>query len=289
MEQLIQHVINGAMVGSTYAVVAVGFALTFSVLRVINVAHPEVFMLAMFTGLVVVQALTQNFLIVLVIAATAALVAGLAIERAVLRPLRRADLLMPMIATAGVSVFLQYGVQGVAGPDELRFPRILPFAPLEVGAITVTSLQLITFGIAVLILLACSFYVRRTRWGLAARAVAERPDIAATFGVNVSRVAQITVGLSSFMAGAAGVGIAVLYGSAWSFVGLLYGLKSWVCMLVAGNRHIEAVMLVGIMLGILEALTTAYVSSSFRDAVAFVVLIVVLYKRPDGLFGSYSY
>lgn len=288
MEQFVQFVVIGVMTGSTYAVVAVGFALTFSVLRVINVAHPDIFMLAMFAGLIVVQTLTQDFLVVLALSAIVVAVAGLGIERAVLRPLRHADPLMPMIATAGVSVFLQYGVQGIAGPDELPFPSILPFATLQAGPITVTSLQFITFGIAVLILLGSSFYVRRTRWGLAARAVAERPDVAATFGVDTSRVAQLTVGLSSVMAGIAGVGIAVLYGTAWSFVGLLYGLKSWVCMLVAGNRHIEAVMLVGILLGIVEALTTAYLSSSFRDAVAFVVLIIVLYFRPDGLFGSYT-
>lgn len=288
MELLVQHIVNGIMIGSTYAVVAVGFALTFSVLRVINLAHPDVFMIAMFVGLVVVQRLTESFVLVLILAALGVALVGLAIERSVLRPLTGTQLLMPMIATAGVSVFLQNSIQGIFGPDQLRFPRILPFAQVQIGPVTVTSLQIITFGIAIVVMLGASFYVRRTKWGLAARAVAERPDMAATFGVNVSHVAQLTVGLSSVMAGLAGVGIAVLYGSAWAFAGLLYGLKSFVCMLVAGNRHIEAVMLVGLLLGIMEALTTAYLSSSYRDAVAFAVLIVVLFFRPNGIFGSYA-
>ncbi|MBI3967930.1 MAG: branched-chain amino acid ABC transporter permease [Chloroflexi bacterium] len=288
MEILLQHIVNGLLTGSTYAVVAVGFALTFSVLRVINLAHPDVFMLAMFFGLVTVSALTQNFFVVLLMAALGALVVGLAIERLVLRPLRGTHMFMPLIATAGVSIFLQYTTEAIFGPDQLGFPRIVPFATLQLGNITVTSLQLVTFAIAMLVLFIASFYVRRTKWGLAARAVAERPDVAATFGADVNRVAQITVGLSSIMAGAAGVGIAVQYGSAWSFIGLLYGLKSFVCMLVAGNRHIEAVMAIGLLLGVMEAITVAYVSSSLRDAVAFVVLIVVLFFRPDGLFGSYT-
>jgi len=140
---------------------------------------------------------------------------------------------------------------------------------------------------AVLLALA-SFYVRGTHIGRATRAIAERPDVAAAFGVDVGRVCRITFLLASTMAGLAAVAVGTLYGSASAFVGLLYGLKAFICMLVAGNRYFEAVIAVAFALGILEALVTGYVSSSLRDAVAFFVLIGVLYLRPDGLFGSYT-
>ncbi len=288
MELLPQYIVNGLLVGSTYAVVAVGFALTFSVLRVINMAHPDVFMLAMFVGLLVVRLVTDNLLVVLAAAAVAAAALGLTVERVVLRPLRGANLLMPMLASVGVSMIVQNGVQGVAGADPLSFPRLVPSGTLELGAISATVPQVVNFGLAVAILVGASYYVRGTRWGLAARAVADRRDVSATFGVDVTRVAQLTIALSSVMAGLAGVGIATLYGSVWAFVGVLYALKSFICMLVAGNRHIEAVVAVGLLLGVVESLTTAYVSSSYRDVVAFVILIVVLYFRPKGLFGSYG-
>jgi branched-chain amino acid transport system permease protein len=288
MELLPQYILNGLMVGSTYAGLAVGFALTFSVLRVINMSHPDVFMVAMFVGLGVVLYFTSNLIIVLLFAALMAGALGLTVERFVLRPLRGAHLLMPMLASVGVSLIIQNGIEGLVGPDPLSFPRLVPFATISLGSVSISSLQMVNAGLAVLVLVGASIYVRGTRWGLAARAVAERSDVAATFGVNVTRVAQLTIGLSSIMAGIAGIGIAALYGSAWAFVGVLYALKSFICMLVAGNRHIEAVMAVGLLLGVVEALTVAYVSSTYRDVVAFVILIVVLYFRPNGLFGSYG-
>jgi branched-chain amino acid transport system permease protein len=130
--------------------------------------------------------------------------------------------------------------------------------------------------------------VRRTPWGRATRAIAERPDVAAAFGVNVARICQFTILLASMMGGVAAVSVGVLYGSAHAFVGLLYGLKAFICMLVAGNRYFEGVMVVAVAIGFVEALVTGYVSSSLRDAAAFFVLIGVLYFRPNGLFGSYA-
>ena len=130
--------------------------------------------------------------------------------------------------------------------------------------------------------------MRRTSWGRATRAIAERPDVAAAFGVNVGRICQFTILMASSMAGVAAVSVGTLYGSASAFVGLLYGLKAFVCMLVAGNRYFEGVMVVGLGIGIIESLVTGYLSSSLRDAAAFFVLIGVLYFRPNGLFGSYA-
>ena len=289
MDLFLQQLSNGLIIGSTYAVVAVGFALAFTVLRVIQFAHPDVFMIGMFSGMTAASVVPGGGLIVALIGgALGATVTGAVIERAVISPLRGRDTLTTLIATLGVSVILQNGMAVLVGPDPVPYPRLLPAHFFEIGPVLLTLRQVFNFGLSLLLLALASFYVRGTHIGRATRAIAERPDVAAAFGVDVRRVCRVTIWLASGMGGVAAVAVGTLYGSASAFVGLLYGLKAFVCMLVAGNRYFEAVIAVGLALGVLEALVTGYVSSSLRDAVAFLVLIVVLYLRPNGLFGSYT-
>jgi len=228
------------------------------------------------------------FLLVLLAAVVVTGVLGLLLERLVVRPTRGTYILIPFIATAGVSIFLQNGAQRIFGPDPVRIPSIIPAHTFNLGGVRVTSMQVTTLLTALAIMIALRYYVRHTRWGRATRAVAEQPDVAAACGVNINLVSQLTVSIASLMAGAAGVTLGLLYTSAAPFMGLLFGLKSFVCMLVAGNRHIEAIMAVGLILGIVEALVTGYISSNLRDAVAFGLLLAVLFFRPHGLFGSYE-
>ena len=289
MDLFLQQVANGLVIGSTYAVVALGFALAFSVLRVIHFAHPDFFMLGMFAGLVAANAFPgAALLIALLGGAAGAALAGSAIERTVISPLRGRDILTTLIGTLGVAIMLQNGMVAIVGPDPVPYPALLPRSFVEMGPVLLTWRQVTNLGLSLMLLVLVSFYVRATRAGRATRAIAERPDVAAAFGVNVARICQITIVLASAMAGIAAVSVGTLYGSASAFVGLLYGLKAFTCMLVAGNRHIEGVMAVAILLGVIEALVTGYISSSLRDAVAFCVLISVLYVRPNGLFGSYA-
>jgi branched-chain amino acid transport system permease protein len=289
MDLFLQQLTNGLVIGSTYAVVAVGFALAFTVLRVIQFAHPEVFMIGMFSGMMAANVLPGGGLLVgLIGGALGATISGAVIESTVIAPLRGRDVLTTLIATIGVSVVLQNGMAVLVGPDPVSYPRLLPAQFFEIGPVLITLRQLFNLGLSLLLLALASFYVRGTRIGRATRAIAERPDVAAAFGVDVRQVCRITIWVASAMGGIAAVAVGTLYGSASAFVGMLYGLKAFVCMLVAGNRYFEAVIAVGLALGVLEALVTGYVSSSMRDAVAFLVLIGVLYLRPNGLFGSYA-
>ncbi|MEI6114086.1 MAG: branched-chain amino acid ABC transporter permease [Burkholderiales bacterium] len=289
MELFLQQIANGLVIGSTYAVVALGFALAFTVLRVINFAHPDIFMIGMFAGLVAgVQFPEGGLLLAIVVGAVVAGAVGFLIERTVIRPLRGRDVLSTLIGTLGVAIMLQNGMAIIAGPDPVAYPTLLPRRMLEIGPVVLTVKQVVNFGICVLLLAFVSFYVRGTRIGRATRAIAERPDVAAAFGINVGLICTVTIVIASMMGGVAAVSVGTLYGSAWAFVGLLYGLKAFTCMLVAGNRYFEGVMVVGLAIGVIEALVTGYVSSSLKDAVAFFVLIGVLYFRPNGLFGSYS-
>src|SRR5262249_11982198 len=281
MEQFVQQLVKGIMTGSTYAVVALGFGLVFSVMRVVNLAHPEIFMIGAYVAFIVITGLNLHgealgvlvavplSLGVLLVAMLTTGMVGLVLERLVIRPTRGTYILTPFIATAGVSIALQNSAQRLFGPDPVRVPSLIPPHTFTLGGVRVTGMQLATFVTAVVIMLALRYYVQSTRWGRATRAVAEKPDVAAACGVNVNRVSQLTVSIASIMAGAAGVALSLLYTSAAPFMGLLFGLKSFICMLVAGNRHIEAIMVVGLLLGVVEAMVTGYVSSNLRDAVAF--------------------
>src|SRR5215467_7012371 len=283
MDLFLQQLANGLVIGSTYAVVAIGFALAFTVLRVINFAHPDIFMVGMFAGLVAaLQWPAVGFLVVVAAGALGAGLVGFALERTVIAPLRGRDVLMTLIGTLGVAIMLQNGMAVIADP------ALIPRRFVDIGPVMLTLRQVLNFAICLALLALVSLYVRRTPWGRATRAIAERPDVAAAFGVNVARICQFTILLASMMGGVAAVSVGVLYGSAQAFVGLLYGLKAFICMLVAGNRYFEGVMVVALAIGFVEALVTGYVSSSLRDAAAFFVLIGVLYFRPNGLFGSYA-
>ena len=288
MMLFLQQVLNGLIIGSTYAVVAVGFSMVFTVLRVINFAHPDIFMVGMFAGLAAALHVSDNIAVVLIGGAIGAGFFGLVLERLVIRPLRGRDILMTLIATLGVAIMTENGMAVLKGPDPLPFPVLIGQTQFHLGGVQIGERQLVNFGLSLAVLGFASWYVRGTRFGRATRAIAERPDVAAAFGVNVDVISQITVVLASMMAGVASVSVAALYGNAWAFAGLLYGLKAFVVMLVAGNRYFEGVVAVALGLGVVEALVTGYLSSSLSDAVAFFLLIAVLFVRPSGLFGSYA-
>ncbi len=289
MDLLLQQICNGLIIGSTYAIVALGFALAFSVLRVVHFAHPDIFMVGMFAGLVAANAVPGMALVVALIGgAVGAGVLGYAAERTIIGPLRGRDMLTTLIGTLGLSIILQNGMALIVGPDPVPYPALLPSRFYDIGPVMLTLRQIADFGLSLFLLALVSGFVRLTRTGRATRAIADRPDVAAAFGVDVPRVCQKTIVFSSGVAGIAAVSVGTLYGSASAFVGLMYGLKAFTCMLVAGNRYIEGVVAVAFGLGIIEALVTGYVSSSMKDAVAFLVLICVLYVRPSGMFGSYA-
>jgi branched-chain amino acid transport system permease protein len=289
MDLLLQQICNGLVIGSTYAVVALGFALAFSVLRVVHFAHPDIFMVGMFAGLVAANAVPGMALVIALIGgAIGAGALGFVAERAIIGPLRGRDVLTTLIGTLGLSIILQNGMALIVGPDPVPYPSLLPSRFYDIGPVMLTLRQIADFGLSLVLLGLVSGFVRLTRTGRATRAIADRPDVAAAFGVNVAKVCQKTIVFASGVAGIAAVSVGTLYGSASAFVGLMYGLKAFTCMLVAGNRYIEGVVAVAFGLGIIEALVTGYVSSSMKDAVAFLVLIGVLYVRPSGMFGSYA-
>src|SRR5260221_7618990 len=199
MELFVQQIVNGLVIGSTYAVVAIGFALAFTVLRVINFAHPDTFMVGMFGGLIAGRLISDNIIVVLLGGGLGAAAVGFVLERAVVRPLRGRDVLMTLIGTLGVAIMLQNGTAALMSPDPVPFPALIPMQLVTVAGISLSSRQLANFAICFVILGAISYYVRGTKLGRATRAVAERADVAAAFGVDVNRVSQVSIVLASLM------------------------------------------------------------------------------------------
>ena len=288
MNLLIQQILNGLVIGSTYGIVALGFGLVFTVLRVINFAHPQVFMIGMFSGLFAGTYSGGNIFAALGAAVIASALTGLILDYVVLRPLRERSTLMTLIGTLGAGIMIENAAAIVFGTDPVPYPQLLPDLRLSVGQISLTLSQASTLLASLTLLAVISFYVRFTRMGRATRAIAENPTVAAAFGINVDYVSRFTVILSSALAGAAAVSVGNLYGNAWAYVGLLYGLKSFICMLVAGDKHIEGIAVVALGLGVVEALVSGYISSSWRDVAAFGLLMITLMYFPGGIFGSYS-
>src|SRR5215467_11449171 len=176
MDLFLQQLANGLVIGSTYAVVAIGFALAFTVLRVINFAHPDIFMVGMFAGLVAaVEWPALGFLVVLVAGVLGAGFVGFALERTVIAPLRGRDVLMTLIGTLGVAIALQNGMALIYGPDPVPYPALLPRKFIDIGPVALTVRQMANFAICIILLVLVSLYVRRTSWGRATRAIAERP------------------------------------------------------------------------------------------------------------------
>lgn len=285
MTFFLQEVLGGLVAGSTYALVALGFTLVFGVLRVLNLAHPDIYMWGAFAAFVA-AGFHAPVWAVGVSAVLGAAIWGFLIDRIVLRQLRDSAMATPFIATMGLSLFLQNLAVRIFGPQPLPMPMQMPASDFQIGALRLGFGQLITIVSAFALMLALWFVVERTWFGKTIRATSENAEIARALGINADLVSLSTVVIASAFAGAAGFLIAMLYGQVFAYMGVPIGLKAMVVMMVGGLGNVPGAVLGGLVLGVLESLTTGYLSSSYRDAIAFVVLMIVLLVRPQGLLGE---
>lgn len=300
-ENLGQQLVNGLSLGSIYALIALGYTMVYGVLRFINFAHGDVFMIGAFAGLYFHRWLAPllaglppllGATVVLggTMAACAAL--GILIEKLAYRPLRTRPRLIVLITAIGVSLFLEYTAQLVFGAAPRGFPPLIPDRTFGGGGVPkVTAEQLIVLGVTVALLVALRFIVLRTRLGLAMRALSLNPTAAALMGVNTSVVISFTFGLGSALAGAAGIFYALLYQAIDPFMGVLPGIKAFVAAVLGGIGSLPGAALGGVLIGVIETLVVGYSSvigipPGYRDAVAFVILILILLLKPSGLLGK---
>lgn len=284
-----QHLVEGISLGAAYALVALGYSLVYGVLGFINFAHAELFMLGAFFSYYAARRWpgAAGLAIALVVAMGGAALAAVITERVAYRPLQKAHKLKVLISAIGVSLFLQNLAQLLFGAAPRGFPLLVSDQPIwrGLGGVSVSRLQAIgLFGTA-LCLCALLLVVYRTRFGLAMRAVATDPRWASLMGIDVGRTVALTFLIGGALAGAGGLVIGQMYGSIRPDMGTLWGLKAFVAAVVGGIGSLPGAMVGALLLGLAEELTAGYLSSAWRDAIAFSLLIVVLWWRPTGLFG----
>ncbi len=295
MTEFIQQLINGLSIGSIYALIALGYTMVYGVLRLINFAHGEIYMIGAYTGFYCATfIITRDFPLPLVVTTlvTAMVACGFLaalIEFVAYRPLRQQARLTALITAIGVSLLLQNGGQIVFGADPRNFPDLIPDQNLLEGMnLSLTVIDVMIFSLTIVLLGALFWIVKFTRLGRAMRAVSESPTVASLMGVNVNRVISMTFVIGAVLAGAAGVLVGISKPKIDPLMGLMPGIKAFAAAVLGGIGNIPGAVVGGVMIGLAETLVSAYVpgGSAYRDAIAFVILIGILLFKPTGIFGK---
>ncbi len=281
-----QQLINGLMLGASYSLVAIGYTLIFGVLGLLYFAHGEVFMVGAFVGLYLVIHAGTNIYMALLGATIATACLGVFAVYAAVRPVSKDYPLAPLISTIGLTIVLQNIATYIFGGQTVAFPETIESILFHFGPVTISSVQIFTLAVAVVLMVLLWLFIENSKIGRAIRATAENHETAALLGVNVNRVVLVTFILASAIAGIAGVLDGVKNSAISPFMGLQVAIKGLVVMLLGGLGNVRGAMVAGILLGMIEILTAAYLGSSMRDFFTFAILILILLYRPTGLFGT---
>ena len=298
-----QQIINGLVLGSMYALVALGYTMVYGIINLINFAHGEVLMVGALTSWTVIGILQEHMpwlpgwmmlLIALVVACVVAALLNFTIEKIAYRPLRAAPKLAPLITAIGVSILLQTLAMIIWKPNYKAFPTLLPADPIDLGGAVITPTQIMILGVTAISLALLMWLVNGTRLGRAMRATAENPRVATLMGVRPDTIISATFIIGAVLAALAGVMWASNYGTVQHAMGFLPGLKAFTAAVFGGIGNLAGAVVGGILLGLIEAIASGYIGdltggvlgSHYADIFAFVVLIIVLTLRPSGLLGE---
>jgi branched-chain amino acid transport system permease protein len=298
---LLQQIFNGLVLGSVYALVALGYTMVYGILQLINFAHGDVLMVGAMVAVTVVGLLVKSGLplpVVLIIAILAAIpvciLLSLFIERVAYRPWRNAPRLAPLITAIGVSIVIQTVAMMIWKPNPIIFPDLLPTTPIMLGEVVMAPKQLLILFVSASMMVGLIFLVNKTRLGRAMRATAENPRIAGLMGVNANQVIAATFAIGAALAAIAGVLVALNYNIVQFTMGFMPGLKAFTAAVLGGIGNIAGAMVGGLLLGVIESLAGGYIGditggflgSNYQDIFAFVVLIIVLVFKPSGIMGE---
>lgn len=286
MSQFLQQLINGISLGSIYALIALGYTMVYGIIKLINFAHGDIYMLGAYIGFIFVRYTGLGFVPTLLISMVSCAILGILIERIAYKPLRNATRITALITAIGVSFFLEASTQKFMGTSALPFPQLLPKGIIKIGAVSLTTQQIFILLVTILLMLLLTFIVKKTKVGRAMRAVSTDSDAARLMGVDVDKTISITFAIGSALAGAAGVLVGIYYSSINPLMGLVPGLKAFIAAVFGGIGIIPGAMLGGFFIGIVETLVSGYGSSLYKDAVVYLILILVLVVKPSGILGK---
>lgn len=281
-----QQLINGLMLGASYALVAIGYTLIFGVLNLLYFAHGEVFMVGAFVGLYLVIYAKANIYVALLGAMIACALLGIIAVYVSVRPVSKDRPLAPLISTIGLTIILQNLAVYIFGGQQVAFPETIKQELYHIGPVTVSSVQIFILVVAVTLMVLLWLFIEHTKMGRAIRATAENHQTAALLGVNVHMVVLVTFAIGSGIAGIAGVLDGIKNSGISPFMGLAAAVKGLIVMLLGGLGNVPGAMVAGLMLGMIEILSSAYIGTTVRDFFSFAILILILLYRPTGLFGT---
>lgn len=285
-EQLIQQLINGISLGSIYALIALGYTMVYGIIKLINFAHGDIYMVGAYVGFYAVTMTKMSIIPALIISMVVTGLLGILVEKIAYKPLRKASRISLLITAIGVSFFLEYTSMYFVSPTPRIFPNVIDSLSLNIGSFVINGQQLLIFIITVILMVLLTYIVQKTKMGKAMRAVSFDTETAKLMGINADRVISFTFGIGSALAAAGGVLVGVYYNSIDPLMGIMPGLKAFVAAVLGGIGSIPGAMTGGIVLGVIEALVSGFISSTFRDAAAFAILILVLLFKPSGIFGK---
>ena len=268
---MLQQLINGLILGSVYALLALGYTMVYGIIKLINFAHGDIYMMGAFIGYFLITKYHMNFFVALVLTMVLTAILGVVIEFLAYRPLRNSTRIAALITAIGVSFFLEYSMVRLVGANKHAFPQTLATVKYNLGPVSVTNVQLIILGVSIFLMLALQFIVQKTKMGKAMRAVSVDSDAAQLMGINVNSTISFTFALGSALAGAGGV-----------LIGLYYNVAA----VLGGIGIIPGAAVGGFMIGLLETFSVSIGLASYKDAVVYAVLIIILLVRPAGILGK---
>lgn len=295
MEQFFQQILNGLAVGGIYALVALGYTMVYGVLKLINFAHGDLFTIGSYLGLTLLVSWNLSgilhpacaILLVFIMVGVLVALIGWILERAAYRPLRNANRLSAVVSALGASIFFENAIMLIYGARVYVYPDFLrPDFAITLFGFVIPGIRVIIIAVSIALMIALWAFIQRTRMGAAIRAVAIDPGAARLMGINVDRIISIVFLIGPGLGGAAGLMVGIYYGQIDFTMGWNYGLKAFTAAILGGIGNIPGAMLGGFLLGVTEAIAAGYIAMAWKDAVAFLVLILILIVRPTGILGE---
>jgi branched-chain amino acid transport system permease protein len=297
LDVFLQQLVNGLSLGGIYALIALGYTMVYGIIELINFAHGDVYTLGTFFSLAVLTglgvsgelhgpALIGVVALTIVVAMLLCGLTGVVIERLAYRRLRNAPRLAPLITAIGMSFILENIMQYWKGPSPIPFPQVIPNPTVHLGSVEIATKQILVVVLAIVMMVALQLFIYNTKLGKAMRATAQDRDAAQLMGININTTIALTFLIGSALAGAAGFVSGVYYGTTWFFNGFSAGLKAFTAAVLGGIGNLAGAMLGGFLIGLIESLTTQFISDQWSNVVVFSVLVLVLIFRPSGLLGE---
>ncbi|HIW35015.1 MAG TPA: branched-chain amino acid ABC transporter permease [Candidatus Paenibacillus intestinavium] len=283
---LLQQITNGLTIGMIYALIALGYTMVYGILKIVNFAHGDIYMIGSFMGLFFLKEMQFPLYAAFIFSAIVTAILGIMIERFAYRPLRNVDRIVPLISALGVSTLLISVAQLIWGSSMHPFPTTFGSKVYSAGDVTISEIQILILILSCVLMIALQLFVKKTKIGTAMRATSMNLTNAALLGINTNRMISLAFAIGSALAAVAGIMVGIYYNAVYPTMGYMAGINAFTAAVLGGIGHIPGAMLGGVLLGLVEALSGAYISSQYKSVISFAILIIMLLIRPSGLLGK---